>query len=373
MRICLYTFQFPEYLGGVSTYTYLLYKNLVKKGHEVHIVTRIHPKNIHVSGLHESKMIPIPFLHYISNAIDSYAIIEKIRPDIIHAQHGGPGLLLKKTQYPQLLTIHSLSEVFKHYYQWTSKYGFFIRSGAPVLKFLERRNFKLANQIHVLFNQCKNDMQKYYKIDLKDAPVIPNGVDLDYYNPKHKDDSIIEKYGKIVLFSGTNDERKGIPELIKIIAHFNRNYDRKGVSFVITGDGPLNTSLRQFAARFSNVYVLGYVSNDLLQRLCASARVFLFPTRIEAFPFSLLEALSSGIPIITSPVGGIPDLFSHQTDIGLCTLPTNTAVIAQYLERLVIDDDLCSNLGKNGRALVKKKYDWSLICNRIVNQYEKLL
>ncbi len=373
MRVCLYTFQFPNYLGGVATYTFELYNYLVKNNHEVHVITRKDSKNIKVPGLHESRMFPIPIIHYITNGIEASDIIQHLQPDIIHAQHGGPGLWFPKYSFPLILTIHSLSQTYKKFYSRTSRQGMFLKFGSPILKLIEQQNFRHSDKIISVYSQGKNDLVRNYNVNPSKVITIPNGVDLNKFTPSNQNRQLIEKYGKIILFSGTNDERKGILELAKVIREFNHQKKNNDVSFVITGSGPLNQYLKELSKKYSNVHVLGYVSTNLLKELYASSQVFLFPTRIEAFPFSLLEALSSGLPIISSPVGGIPDLFLHKMDIGALIQPNNTFSIVGELNRMLDDDFLLNKRRRNARSLVEAHYDWDKICKEIVREYQNLI
>ena len=145
-------------------------------------------------------------------------------------------------------------------------------------------------------------------------------------------------------------------------------------SFVIVGSGPLLQKLKDFSKRYDNVFPLGYVENELLKDLYASAICFLFPTKMEAFPFSLLEALSSGLPIITSPVGGIPDLFKQKLDIGIMIRNWNDyRNIVNNIHDLIDNSKNLKQIQKNCRQLAERKYSWDIIGNEILKEYYKCL
>jgi glycosyltransferase involved in cell wall biosynthesis len=324
--------------------------------------------------MYETRMLRIPFIHYVSNAIDAYSFIKMLKPDIIHAQHGGPGLLLKKIDVPQILTIHSLSQLFKDQYAFNNLYGAFMRSGSLILKAFERWNFLHTDRFVSVYSQCKSDLYTHYHISPNKVELIPNGVDPNLYHPNNQKPSIIDEYGKVFLFSGTNDERKGLPELMRIINQFNKRYQRDDVSFIITGTGPLHNTLKQFAQRFNNVHCLGFVPDTYLKALYASSYAFLFPTRIEAFPFSLLEALSSGLPIITTPVGGIPDLFKYGLDIGMMLhVNGNINKIVDYMVFLLENESDLRRIKTNSRLLIEQNYSWDKISHSIIDLYKRVI
>ncbi|MEX2714967.1 MAG: glycosyltransferase family 4 protein [Candidatus Sigynarchaeota archaeon] len=374
LRIALYTFQYPNILGGVSTYCMNLAKQLTRNNHEVHIITPRNENIIKDRNLHETVNIRFPLIHYFPERLGAYEVIKAIKPDVVHAQHGGPGLVIKKCNVPQVLTVHSLSQTYISTYNWRTANGLVIRIGSPFMKHLEIENFKIANHLVFVYSQCRNDIQNQYRFNPVNYSCIPNGVDIEAFNPQKKRKEILDKYGKIIFFSGMNDERKGIPELMQIIKQYNQEYTEKGVSFIITGKGSLQEQLRTFSRKYHNVHVFGFVSEKILQELYASSFLFLFPTKMEAFPFSLLEALSSGCPILTTTVGGIPDLFSKEIEIGKMVNPKQKIPdYIKYIRYLVENEEVRNRLSLNSRKLVEEFFNWDRICDKIIKLYQSYI
>lgn len=121
----------------------------------------------------------------------------------------------------------------------------------------------------------------------------------------------------VVLFVGRLIEVKGVNTIFKLTK------DLKAVTFVIAGSGPLSSSLQEEARRYENVIFLGKVNNRDLPFYYSGADVLLIPSKVikqeyeEGIPRVMIEALSCGLPVVSTRTGGIPDVFSDK--IGFLT------------------------------------------------------
>lgn len=138
----------------------------------------------------------------------------------------------------------------------------------------------------------------------------------------------------------------------------------------IAGDGPEEEKLKKLAKGLP-VQFLGRVTNNKIPQLLRMSNLFVRPSRFEGFGSSFIEAMAAGIPVIGTPVGGITDFIDNKKT-GLLVPPNDYKALAEAMEKLYKDKTLYHALVKNGRRLVRGKYDWDLIASQVYNEMEKL-
>ena len=119
-----------------------------------------------------------------------------------------------------------------------------------------------------------------------------------------------------------------------------------------------------------HVHLLG-VRNDVAS-LLARADIFLLPSRVESFPISIMEAMSMGLPVVASNVGGIPDLVRHGED-GFLHDAADLEGMARSVVALLDDAALRERLGANGRQRVVEEFSLEKLGDRALERYEALL
>jgi glycosyltransferase involved in cell wall biosynthesis len=185
----------------------------------------------------------------------------------------------------------------------------------------------------------------------------------------------LEEDKKIVLFVGRLYHRKGLEillhSIVAVLAEFN------DVQFVISGTGfkKKELSLRQLAKDLKiedHVKFLGYVPDERLPFLYSASDIFVLPAIYENFPFAILEAQSSGLPVISTKVGGIPE-FLVNNENGFIIEPGNSLQLSQRLLEILQNPELAKKMGKQGRNLTEKNLNWQLITKQVVDLYQNLL
>ncbi len=170
----------------------------------------------------------------------------------------------------------------------------------------------------------------------------------------------------LILFVGSLVERKGVRYLIDALPLLPAQLHAK---LVIIGDGAERSRLEaQVRARGLQhlVEVRGRVAEQELRRAYAAASVLVLPAIVDArgdtegLGVVLLEAMSYGVPVIGSDLGGITDIVvDGQT--GLLVPPQDSAALAAALERLATDRDLARRLGEAGAGHVRRHFSWPAI------------
>lgn len=149
----------------------------------------------------------------------------------------------------------------------------------------------------------------------------------------------------VFLFIGRIDETKGIFDVLECIAE-NKSYFEDKITLEIGGTGDvermhnliINNGLETF------VHFCGWVSGEQKQQCFSQADIFIHPSYIESFGIAILEAMSYGLPIITTSIGGIPDLVQNGEN-GITVEPGNKEQIRNAMQRLLEDVILREQLG----------------------------
>jgi glycosyltransferase involved in cell wall biosynthesis len=139
------------------------------------------------------------------------------------------------------------------------------------------------------------------------------------------------------------------------------------VKFLSIGGGHLEHELRQLVSQLkldARVTFLPFMPQSELPPYLRAATIFVRPSLSEGLGNSFLEAMAAGIPIIATPVGGIPD-FVVDGETGLFCEVDNPQSIAQKVEKLIKDRESREYIVKNAREMVEKKYDWKGIAGQM--------
>jgi glycosyltransferase involved in cell wall biosynthesis len=138
-----------------------------------------------------------------------------------------------------------------------------------------------------------------------------------------------------------------------------------GFRCVIVGDGPQRTLLEQLVEQYNLqevVELAGVVFQEHLKEYLARADVFVLPCitasngDMDGIPVALMEAMAMAIPTVSTTVSGIPELIEDGVS-GLLVPEKDAVALADALQRLFQDDELCARLGKNGRQKVIREFD----------------
>lgn len=232
------------------------------------------------------------------------------------------------------------------------------------IKKLELDSLKKADAI---FSVSPRDIDQFIEngIDESKIHLIPNGVDISKFSVTNGEEKQIlkEKYGfsgkKIVLFTGTihypNIEAVGVIEQIA------RQFDENVIFLVIGKAGNSFKSKDNFVCKGFVEDIMDYIK---------MADVGINPLISgSGTNLKMLEYMSSGLPTVTTPIGAR----GLDLEDGKNVLISNIDNMPETLSLLLDDETLRSNLRKNGRELVEKKYDWNVIGNKMIGIYNDLV
>lgn len=176
---------------------------------------------------------------------------------------------------------------------------------------------------------------------------------------------------KQILYAGTLNERKGYPDLIKAFSLIHDKYPEWKIVFAGNGEVGKATDIARSVNVQQQTVFLGWVNGEDKDRLFKESMIFCLPSYAEGFSMAVLDAWAYGLPVITTPVGGIPDVAEDGENMLLFT-PGDVESLSMCLERLMIDDRLYNTLQKASVAL-SERFSMDEINNKIRGLYNELL
>lgn len=206
--------------------------------------------------------------------------------------------------------------------------------------------------------------------------IIPNGVNLAIFTADYDDQELLklrrtvaQDSEKIIVTASRLVIKNGIADLIAAMARLPEN-----TKLVLLGTGPLEKDLKELALEEGVQYrveFLGDKTHTDVAKYFKIADVFCRPSLSEGLGNSFIEAMASGLPIVGTPVGGIPD-FLEDMETGVFAEPQNPDDLAEKLLLILSDIKLADKLIKKGRKLATEKYSWEPIAEKMKKEvFEK--
>lgn len=298
--------------GGSGVVATELGLELSKKGHEVHFITYSQPVRLELLGanvhFHEVNVPNYPLFHYqpyelaLSSKIVDMVKVHQI--DVLHVHYAIPhayaGYMAKKMlheegiELPIVTTLHGtdITLVGSH----------------PFYKTAVTFSINKSDAVTSVSQSLKEDTQRLFNTK-KDITVIPNFIDLDKYTPTTKNcqrDLLAMPDERVITHISNFRSVKRIPDVIHIFNAIQKEIPSK---LMMIGEGPEREKAEQLCTELNienKVVFLGN-SNEVNKILCFSD-LFLLPSETESFGLSALEAMASGVPVVSSNSGGLPEV-----------------------------------------------------------------
>lgn len=377
MKIAIIVGQFPpKKYGGTEVATNAMAKKLVTMGHEVHVITSLDeglPKDSVDSGvnIHRVMCPKVALLFFLFFFTKALITVKKLNPDVIHVQgiiNGICGLTAKICFKKRYVVWGRGTEIHIPFEARAMKSGLRMRVALLYERLTFKLVFKHADAVIALTENMKKEIQKVYA---RNIFVIPNGIDLENFKQVNREDIRLKLHitqdKKIIIFVGRLMPVKGVQYLIEAMSIIAQK-EPKAILMVV-GDGQDKDRLEAHVNKLSlceHVTFIGTVQNDKIPDYLAAANVLVLPSLSEGFPVVLLEAMASGVPMVTTRVTGIPEIVEDGIN-GLIVEPKNSKQIAEKVLLLLQDNELDKEIIKNNKETIKK-YD----LNFTVKQLEKI-
>ncbi len=358
------SYEFPPLGGGGASVCYNLSKELVRSGHRVDIVTMGFKglKRFETNGGIRIYRVPClrkkaeichthEMLSYCIISIPLLVNLARKNGYTINHTHfifptGLISYLLKKiTGLPYIITSHG-SDV-----QGYNPDRFKIQH--KLLRPLWKMIVKNSKAIVSPSESLKSLMLK--NCEDKPIKVIPNAVDISSFKPKPKK--------KNILMVSRLLRRKGFQFVLEALGEIEGDF-----TATIVGDGFYADALKKLAhEKKINVRFLGWLDNKSaeLRELYETSSIFVLPSEMENFSIALVEAMASGMAIITSDAGGCLEVVG---DAALPVKPRDVRDIKEKLKLLIEDESLRKELGRRARRRVEENFTWQIVAH----DYEEL-
>ncbi len=384
MRIAILSWESMHsvHVGGIAFHVSELACALERKGHEVHVFTRMgrpdHAYYEWVDGVHyhrcpfSSNPDFIEEIHNMNRSfVDAlFATEDHIgRFDIIHANDWLTSLAMAWIKdgrgHRTAFTVHS------------TEYGRcgnnFYGGNSERIRHFEWLGCYKADHVIAVSKTLKDEVCWMYSVPDWKVDVIYNGVSYWNYDGWIDCATVKRMYDigpldPMVLFTGRMVYQKGPDLLVSAIPYLLNFYPN--AKFVFAGDGEMRWSVEDqarhmgvsHAARF-----LGYQNGWKLKDLFKACDCVCVPSRNEPFGIVILEAWSAGKPVVASSNGGPSEIVWH--DVNGFKIYDNPESIAWGVGTLLEDFDHARWMGRNGRVAVETVFSWDVIGNELLSVY----
>jgi L-malate glycosyltransferase len=386
IRILFLNYEYPPLGGGAATASSNIMREFSKiPDLEVDLVTSSHDESFHLENLASSiKIHKLPIgknqknLHFQSKKDllvyswkaywYSKKLIKKNSYQLTHSFFSVPcGFLslLFKWQYkiPYIISLRG-ADVPGYAERFSWLYTFL----KPLIKFI----WKKADAV-VSNSEGLKDLALKSKPDQK-IDIIHNGTDIQNFKP---DDNIKNKEKFIVTLGGSRvAARKGIRYLIEAVRELSQKYPQ--IYVTIIGEGSEKESLENLAEKLKikdKINFLGWVDYKVEYKKIASyyqeASVFVLPSLNEGMSNAMLEALASGLPILATDTGGTRELVQDGEN-GFIIKMRDSKDIADKIEILIKDENLCRRMGENSRRKAESM-SWEKVAGEYNDLYKKVI
>jgi len=167
-----------------------------------------------------------------------------------------------------------------------------------------------------------------------------------------------------ILFAGQVGQRKGVGDLLDSLARPNLRNLPWRLTIAGSGEIPAHREKAQQLGIADRIDFLGWVSVEEVSRQMRAAHIFVLPSYQEGLPMAIIEAMANALPVISTPVGSIPDMLLDSVT-GLLVPPGNPTALSNAFERLLTSPQLRASLGANARKLYLRDFTVAAMCDRL--------
>lgn len=254
----------------------------------------------------------------------------------------------------------------------STKHGFNPWRTRTLYAFLDRLAAKYQQQLIVISQAIGEWLVEVERLPANKMQVVHYAIDMDKFRPSTTQELL--NIPKPIIGTVTRLlHQKGVHVLLAAFAKCLETYPK--ASLVIVGDGPVRRQLEEQSRTLSiaaQTHFLGYVAHPTLGDILEAFDIFAFPTFGEGFGLALLEAMTSGKPVVASKVMAIPEIVIDG-ETGLLVPPDDSDALARALLKLMSDPRKCQQFGTAGRQRVEAEFTLDRMVQKTIEVYEKLV
>ncbi len=363
----------PTY-GGSGVVASELALSLAERGHTVHLFSHeVPPRLARSSGpveMHVAQGLPYPLFqtppHDLAITSRILDVHRKVGLDVVHAHYA----------IPHAVSAYLAREAARAYTERpapklvTTLHGTDITlvGNDPSYAALTEHVLLASDRVTTVSQDLANRTCENFKVLATpcDVEVIPNFVDLEFFSPKQG----IWCEGPVAVHVSNFRPVKQVPWLVRAFAMALQGRD---ATLILVGDGPDQPEARQLAERLGiqdKVRFLGV--RDALPQLLGPAHVYCSSSSEESFGLSALEAMACGTPVVSTRVGGVPEVVEDGVS-GFLTELGDLEAYADALARLLFDPELSRRMGAAARQTAIDRFDRVRVTAQYEAMYRRLL
>ena len=365
---------YPTY-GGSGVIATELGKELALRGHQVHFISYALPFRLNnfIENVvfHEVEMSNYPVfefpLYSLALASKMVEVAEYEKLDLLHVHYAIPHassaflakeMLKGKNDIKIITTLHGTDITLVGLEP----------SFLPLVKF----SIEKSDGVTAVSRFLKEKTLTNYDIE-KDIQVIPNFVDTQLFTPNHDCSfrkNIAGKGEKILVHTSNFRQVKRVPDTIKIFEQVQKEIPSK---LLLVGDGPERSECERLVRQLDLIDKVKFLGKqDGLVEILNASDVFLIPSQSESFGLAALEALAFGIPVVSSSVGGLPELVGHN-ECGFIAEIGDIERMTKYVIELLTNEKKYRIFSQNARERAVKKFDKNKVVPNYEDYYQKIL
>ena len=359
---------YPTY-GGSGAVAAELGVKLAARGHEIHFISYAHPfrlphfvENVY---FHEVDVGRYPLFEYppysLALAAEMHEVAEKRELDLLHVHYAIPHATSAWIAREMLGSEHPVRLV-------TTLHGTDITLVGQERSFEAITRFSIAKSdgLTAVSEYLKRETVQHFHVPAEDIEVIPNFVDPEAYGSDHHPchrDRFVNPEERMILHISNFRSVKRLTDVVRIFARIAREVPAR---LVLAGDGPERHEAENEADLLGcgdRLVFLG--KQDSVAELFACADLFLLPSATESFGLSALEAMASGVPVIATDVGGLPEVVIHGTTGFLSPVGDTEGMAAGALD-ILRDDVRRKAMSRAAEQVARERFS----SDRVVPMYE---
>ncbi|MFA5832708.1 MAG: N-acetyl-alpha-D-glucosaminyl L-malate synthase BshA [Bacteroidota bacterium] len=365
---------YPTY-GGSGVLATELGKALAKRGHQIHFISYAMPMRLN-GGFdnnifyHEVEMTTYPVFEF---PLYTPALASKM---VEVANFEGLDLLHVHYAIPHATSAYLAKKMIsnKDFRTVTTLHGTDITLVGLEPSFLSVMKFSIekSDGVTAVSRYLKEKTLTNYNIN-KEIDVIPNFVDIEEY--RHVDDSCVRKKfsldDKRILVHVSNFRPvKRVQDVIRI---FDQVQKKIPSILILAGDGPDRSNCEMLVRELGIQHSVKFLGKQVeLREILSAADIFLMPSQQESFGLSALEAMACEVPVISSSVGGLPELVVHN-HTGYIAEIGDIDRMARYAIELLTNEVKRDQFAKEGRKRAVEMFNLEKIVGEYEKHYEKVM
>ncbi|UJF35640.1 glycosyltransferase family 4 protein [Paenibacillus hexagrammi] len=347
----------PPVGGSVEHNIYQIAKKISSK-HQVTIISRLRPNYPRKTILGHITIIRVAGSNkqaYLSNVVHT---IKRQRYDLIQIDNRPKFVQTIRKTFP--LTPIS---IFLHSTTFISSP---ITTKKQATSDLRQANLVIGNSLSL-----QKHLKRNFPIISRKVRFVHLGVDVNQYRPRKKKSAGLHR-PFVILFAGRLIPLKGIPVLMKATQIVRKSIPTAKLQIAGgTGKPSYKKYLKQLASTLRiPVTFKGYVPRSQMPSFYRSGDCFVCPSqRHEAFGLVNVEAMASGIPVVASRIGGIPEIIKHQHNGILVSNYKRPEAFAKEIVHLAKNPSKAYRIAKHARLDATKKFSWRATARKLENIY----